>query len=168
MKRRKAISTLSLLFLAMFLLTPMRVQAYSRTTDTYDDKDENKGDWNPVDHEAMEFQDGGVYQVEVVFIFTSVDTSKDAYKLDINYGGHEPGYWPWTESLMVYYRWGSSGSWTWHLTLDINPYDDEKTITDPTSSRLEVLFYDYANASDSCQTTWYFGHDGPILVIYEN
>ncbi len=120
-------------------LIPFR--AATRITDTYDNTDENLGDRNPVDYEAMEFEDTGCYEVEIVFIFKNVDTSKDAYKLDINYVGHEQGYWVYTESIIIKYRWGSSGDWTWHLTCDSFPYDGEKTIRDLTSNRLEVIFY---------------------------
>ncbi|MFO7836936.1 MAG: hypothetical protein R6V83_09785 [Candidatus Thorarchaeota archaeon] len=38
------------------------VRATTRTTDTYDNTDENLGDWNPVDYEAMEFKDSSGYE----------------------------------------------------------------------------------------------------------
>ncbi|MHA1956785.1 MAG: hypothetical protein ACXAAO_13280 [Candidatus Thorarchaeota archaeon] len=161
--KRNTIIVLAIVLIVPFLVA-LPVKAVTTDIDYYDSRNENWGDWNPVDYEALEFIYSGVYKFECVFVFTSVAQDGDAYKLDIDYNTLWPG-WPFHESILVYYRWGSSGGWTWHLTLDLNSYDDQKVILDASNSRLEVKFYDAGQGRDLLETTWFFGHDGPILWV---
>jgi hypothetical protein len=159
LKKRKVLHSVIVVILLLVLVMPVMA-----VTHYYDPPPwEQKGDWNPVDNEAMEFTEPEKYEVCILFTFMDVPTDYDNYKLEIDYWGVEPGYWPFTESLIVIYKWSGDEDWEWHLTLDINEYHAEKTIKDPSSPTLYVKFYDAA--PDNCQNTWYFGSE-PILHYY--
>lgn len=164
--KRKLI-TLSLILVALSVLV-VPVSAYSKEEDyNYDVLFQTYGSWNTANNRAVESFYGLAYRCMIVFRYTDIDTSADVYKIQIDYNGVTPGYYPCCESLGLYYRWGTSGPWIWLSWLDINLYDGFITIADATSTTCEVLLLDCSTLLDPYQNTWYFG-DEPNVWAYWN
>ncbi len=123
------------------------------------------GVWDSTSHDAIETQSGFSYRCEIIFYYTMVDTSADVYKIDIDYDGEEPGWFWQIESLEMLYRWGSGGSWTHLAYFDVSTYDGKMTITDATSSTLQIRIIGCIEFNDNIQHTWYFGAE-PQLWLY--
>jgi hypothetical protein len=136
------------------------------TTNYYDySPAEIYGDWNPTYNRAIEYSYNSVYRCDLVFEFTGVTQSADAYWINLDYDCESPGYWPYVESLVMKYRWSNSGTWTIISFLDIIAFDGDLDITSATSSILYLRFTDCAPEDIGAANTWYFGYE-PYLTAY--
>jgi hypothetical protein len=162
--KKKSIALLVLL--VAISLSVMPVHAYSDQRHYYcTDIDPTFGTWDSSDEKASEGFFGFAYRCQIIFEYTSLSTSADEYKIQIDYNGESPAY-P-IESLCVYYRWGTTGSWIWICNLDYNLFDGYITIADATSTTCQILFLDGVQFLDGYQHTWYFGNE-PVVWAYWN
>lgn len=154
----------ALLFLGIFLCMVMPVHAWSDIgVEYYDDVDELTGYWDEADNEALE---GGVvwlYSLNIWFQITDVDLAADVYMIRIDYDGGDAGS---PENMHLYYRWGSSSSYTYATTFGgSNPDDFQVTITDASSTTLEITIIDETPILDIQRDLWFFGRE-PELWMY--
>jgi hypothetical protein len=160
---KKILLPILLIIVALSICLPVRAES---TTYYYDyTPDETYGDWHPLYNRAIEFNYSNIYKCELVFVYTSVSQNADEYWINLDYNGETPGYWPYTESLKMEYRWSDNETWTCLCYLDLVAFDGEIVITDATSSTLYLRFKDCGRTSDGVATTWYFGYE-PYLAAY--
>jgi hypothetical protein len=163
---RKKISIVLVLMIALSL-SIISVSAYSKEVPTpYNyPATQTYGTWDSTNERATEAIFGFAFRCQIMFEYTSISTSADEYKIQIDYNGEYPGY-P-VESLCVYYRWGTTGNWIWICNLDYTLFDGFITIGAATSSTCQILFLDGVQLFDAYQHTWYFGNE-PVVWAYWN
>ena len=103
------------------------------------------------------------HKLELIFQMNSIPQDGDDYKIEIDYDGCTPGGHG-AETLIAQYRWGTSGGWT---TIDtfFYPKHNVYDITDPTSTTIQIIFYDQNRWWWDSKHTWDFGFE-PILIVY--
>ena len=148
-------------FVASLMLQP--VAAWSEVgVEWYDDVDEIMGDWYEDDNEALEGGVFGGYGLEIIFRIDNVDLTADVYKIRIDYDGYDQ--WP-PETILLYYRWGSSGGYEYSCSFGSTVTDFKITIDDATSTHLYIKIIDYSRWLDFLRDKWYFGRE-PELWMY--
>lgn len=163
-RQRMVVLGAFLLVVSMFV---MPVVAWS-DSESYQDSNpsETYGSWDSYNERANEADIGTTYGCDLIFEMTSIPQDGDSYKLHIDYDGCNPG-WPYHESLLIEYRWGSSGSWTFVAYCDYQKGDWMEDLSDPTSSIFQVHFIDCGRGIFDSDHTWYFGNEPVLWVYYE-
>ncbi|TFH11662.1 MAG: hypothetical protein E4H14_00455 [Candidatus Thorarchaeota archaeon] len=161
---RNIIISLVVSIFILSLVTP--VQAWSDVgVEYYDSITETIGTWDESDNEALESSTVGFHMLGIKFIINSVDQTADVYKIRIDYDGADSGS---PETLQIYYRWGTTGSFLLAATFGGTSEDDfQVTINDPTSTTLQLSLVDTVQLFEFQRDRWYFGRE-PELWMYWN
>ncbi|TFH11656.1 MAG: hypothetical protein E4H14_00425 [Candidatus Thorarchaeota archaeon] len=144
------------------MITP--VQAWSDVgVEYYDSITETIGTWDESDNEALETVTPWFCKITIEFSISSVDQTADVYKIRIDYDGGDCGS---PENILLYYRWGTSGGFTHVDTFGgSSPDDFQVTITDASSTTLEIKLVDEVQFPDLQRDLWNFGRE-PELWMY--
>ncbi|MBE0526033.1 hypothetical protein E4H12_15340 [Candidatus Thorarchaeota archaeon] len=156
--RRKLLA----LFAALFILgMVIPVNAWSDVGMEYCDGAPTAayGEWSWNDNTALEEYVGlWAYYLDLTFSYSGVDQDADVYKIRVNYDAGDG------ELIQLFYRWGTS-SWTYCRLFGSSAEDFYYTITDASSTTLEVRFIDNTRSFDFHRDQWEFG-GGPELWMY--
>lgn len=157
-----------LLFPSFFalLIVAFVVQPVAAWTDVgveyYDDYENTIGYWDEDDNEALEGNPVWSYGLDIWFQINGIDQSADVYKIRIDYDGGDAQN---PELMRLWYRWGSSASYTYADDIGPSSEDFQVTITDASSTTLEIRITDSSRFFDAQRDLWFFGGE-PELWMY--
>jgi hypothetical protein len=158
-KYKKTLVPLLAIFVVLSICMPVWATDYNDYT-----PDEIYGVWNSTYNRATETAYGSYYKCQILFTYTDVRQDAGDYWINLDYDGTSHG-WPYTESLVMEYRWSNAGTWTFLAYLDIITYDGDLDITSATSSILYLRFTDYAPEDIGAANIWYFGYEPYLTAV---